>query len=137
VFGADDTACAAPLLELSSPEQCVQVNPAADKLRVGAAISGDGKCTPSGGMSQGSVTAQKPITVCCQYPGKRRRFPAPPAKPSGPHPFTRFAALTRVLTPGDQSLFARAFMRSPSVRQMRGRTPARFAGVTGQACVTG
>jgi hypothetical protein len=65
VFGADDTSCAAPLLELSSPEQCVQVNPAADKLRVGAAISGDGKCTPSGGMSQGSVTAQKPVTVCC------------------------------------------------------------------------
>src|SRR6478736_6708656 len=27
-------------------------------------------------------------------PGKRRRFPAPPAKPSGPPPFTRFASLT-------------------------------------------
>jgi hypothetical protein len=67
VFSVDDTACAAPLLALSSEGQCVEVNPAADKLRLGAAISGDGKCAPSGGASQGDVTAQKPVTVCCAH----------------------------------------------------------------------
>jgi hypothetical protein len=65
VFNSSDTSCSAPLLELTSANQCVQVNPAADKLRVGASISGDGKCTASGGVSQGSVTAAKPVTVCC------------------------------------------------------------------------
>jgi hypothetical protein len=67
VFATDDSTCAAPLLELSSAGQCVQVNPTADKLRLGAAISGDGKCTPSGGASQGDVTAKKPVTVCCAH----------------------------------------------------------------------
>jgi hypothetical protein len=65
VFDDSDTSCATPVLELASAGQCVQVNPASDKLRVGAAISGDGKCTPSGGVSQGEVKASKPVTVCC------------------------------------------------------------------------
>jgi hypothetical protein len=66
VFNASDTSCSAPLLQLSSPNQCVEVNPSADKLRVGASITGDGKCAPSGGKSQGTVTADKPLTVCCE-----------------------------------------------------------------------
>jgi len=65
VFNDSDTSCSSPLLELTSANQCVQVNPASDKLRIGASITGDGKCTPSGGASQGSVTAAKPVTVCC------------------------------------------------------------------------
>jgi hypothetical protein len=67
VFNSADTACSAPLLQITSPNQCAQVNPAADKLRVGASIAGDGKCTPSGGASQGTVTAAKPVTVCCEH----------------------------------------------------------------------
>jgi hypothetical protein len=67
VFNSTDTGCTAPLLQITSPNQCVQVNPAADKLRVGGTIAGDGKCTPSGGASQGAVSAAKPVTVCCEH----------------------------------------------------------------------
>jgi hypothetical protein len=65
VFNSADTNCATPVLKLTSPEQCAQVNPSADKLRVGTTLSGDGKCTASGGATQGSVAGTKPITVCC------------------------------------------------------------------------
>jgi hypothetical protein len=65
VYGDTDTTCATPLLALSSANQCVQVNPVGDMLRVGAAISGDGKCTPGGGTHQGEVTPKTPLTVCC------------------------------------------------------------------------
>jgi hypothetical protein len=65
VFNSTDTSCATPLLEVSEVDQCVQVNPSSDKLRVGATISGDGHCAPSGGASSGAITATKPITVCC------------------------------------------------------------------------
>jgi hypothetical protein len=65
VFSAADTACASPILKLTSADQCVGVNPAMDKLRVGATIDGDGSCTPSGGTSQGTVTGSDAITVCC------------------------------------------------------------------------
>jgi hypothetical protein len=65
VFNAADTACASPIVALTSADQCVQVNPAMDKLRVGASITGDGSCTPSGGTSQGSVSGTDAISVCC------------------------------------------------------------------------
>lgn len=66
VFNADDADCASPLLELSSADQCVQVNPDAGKLRVGAMISGDSSsCSASGGESRGEVTPDQPLTVCC------------------------------------------------------------------------
>jgi hypothetical protein len=65
VFNAADTTCASPIVKLTSADQCVQVNPALDKLRVGATIDGDGSCTPSGGMSQGKVAGSDAITVCC------------------------------------------------------------------------
>jgi hypothetical protein len=65
VFNADDTSCATPLLELSSEDQCVQVNPKDGKLRVGAMISGGGACTASGGESSGDVSADDAVTLCC------------------------------------------------------------------------
>jgi len=65
VFNADDQSCASPVLELKSEGQCVQVNPSAGKLRVGAALSGGGNCEPEGGEAHGEVTANKPVTVCC------------------------------------------------------------------------
>ncbi|HEX4352816.1 MAG TPA: hypothetical protein VHZ95_07885 [Polyangiales bacterium] len=65
VFADSDTTCTMPLLSLSSPDQCVQVNPVGNMLRVGAAISGDGKCTPTGGQPQGQLQPTNPITVCC------------------------------------------------------------------------
>jgi hypothetical protein len=65
VFTDADTSCATPIVELTSPDQCLQVNPAMDKLRVGASITGDGACTPSGGASQGAVSGADALTVCC------------------------------------------------------------------------
>jgi hypothetical protein len=65
VFNAGDTACASPIIKLTSPDQCVQVNPAMDKLRVGVTLESDGTCTPSGGMSQGDVKGSDAVTVCC------------------------------------------------------------------------
>jgi hypothetical protein len=65
VFNAADTTCASPIVALTSADQCVQVNPSADKLRVGASITGDGSCTPSGGATQGAVSGSDEITVCC------------------------------------------------------------------------
>jgi hypothetical protein len=65
VFNADDTACASPIIKLTSPDQCVQVNPAMGKLRVGVSLEAGGSCTPSGGMSQGDVTGSDAVTVCC------------------------------------------------------------------------
>jgi hypothetical protein len=66
VFNADDTSCASPIIKLTSAEQCVQVNPSADKLRVGATIEGDGACKASGGESGGGVSGSRPVTVCCE-----------------------------------------------------------------------
>jgi hypothetical protein len=66
VFNATDTSCASPIIKLTSAGQCVQVNPSADKLRVGATIEGDGACTPGGGASSGGVSGSKPVTVCCE-----------------------------------------------------------------------
>jgi hypothetical protein len=65
VFNAADTTCASPIVALTSADQCVQVNPSLDKLRVGASITGDGSCTPSGGATQGAVSGSDEITVCC------------------------------------------------------------------------
>ena len=66
IFNADDTDCASPVLELSSANECVQVNPSAGKLRVGAMISGDGgECSASGGESRGEAVADQAVTVCC------------------------------------------------------------------------
>jgi hypothetical protein len=65
VFNAGDTSCASPIIKLTNPGQCVQVNPSADKLRVGATIEGDGACKPSGGESTGGVRGSRPVTVCC------------------------------------------------------------------------
>jgi hypothetical protein len=65
VFNADDTACTTPIIKLTSPDQCVQVNPANNKLRVGVTLQGAQTCAPSGGMSQGDVTGSEPVTVCC------------------------------------------------------------------------
>jgi hypothetical protein len=65
VYNADDSSCATPLLELSSEDQCVQVNPKDGKLRVGAMISGGGACKASGGESSGDVSADDPVTLCC------------------------------------------------------------------------
>ena len=66
VFNAGDSSCAAPIITLNAEGQCVQVNPSMDKLRVGASISGDGSCKPSGGVSQGEVSGADAITVCCR-----------------------------------------------------------------------
>ena len=65
VFNLDDTSCASPVLELSSVDQCAQINPVMGKLRVGAMTTGGGACSASGGESRGAVTASKPVTVCC------------------------------------------------------------------------
>jgi hypothetical protein len=65
VFNADDTSCATPLLELSISDQFEQVNPKDGKLRVGAMISGGGACKASGGESSGDVSAEDPVTLCC------------------------------------------------------------------------
>jgi hypothetical protein len=66
VFNAADTSCASPIIKLTSADQCVQVNPSADKLRVGATVSGDGTCKASGGESSGAVSGSEPVTVCCE-----------------------------------------------------------------------
>ena len=66
VFNDGDTSCSTPLLQLDRADQCVQVNPANDRLRVGASIDGDGTCAASGGQAQGSVTGSKAVTVCCE-----------------------------------------------------------------------
>jgi len=65
VYNADDTGCTTPSLELKSEGQCVAVNASAGKLRVAAAISGDGSCVAEGGQSRGDVRGAKPVTVCC------------------------------------------------------------------------
>ncbi|HKU38240.1 MAG TPA: hypothetical protein VJR89_08835 [Polyangiales bacterium] len=66
VFNAGDTSCASPIIKLTSAGQCVQVNPSADKLRVGATIEGDGACDASGGTSSGGVSGKDALTVCCE-----------------------------------------------------------------------
>lgn len=66
VFNAADTSCQSPIIKLTSAGQCVQVNPNADKLRVGATIEGDGACSASGGESSGGVSGSEPVTVCCE-----------------------------------------------------------------------
>jgi len=66
VFNAADTSCASPIIKLTSADQCVQVNPSGDKLRVGATIEGDGACAASGGESRGGVSARQPVTLCCE-----------------------------------------------------------------------
>jgi hypothetical protein len=66
VFDPSDAMCKTPVLTLSSVDQCVQANVSAGALRVGAEVTGDGKCTPSGGDSAGDVTASAPLTVCCK-----------------------------------------------------------------------
>lgn len=66
VFNAGDTSCATPIVRLTSADQCVQVNPSADRLRVGATITGDGACTAGGGQSEGAVSGTDPVSVCCR-----------------------------------------------------------------------
>jgi hypothetical protein len=65
IFNSGDTSCTAPILEIVDANQCVQVNPASDKLRVGVSIEAAGQCTASGGDGRGEVSATRPITVCC------------------------------------------------------------------------
>ncbi|HEX2679600.1 MAG TPA: hypothetical protein VHM19_23280 [Polyangiales bacterium] len=65
VFDASDTSCSTPLVSLNSEDQCVQVNPSNDKLRIGASVTGTGDCTPQGGSPTGDVTAEDAVTVCC------------------------------------------------------------------------
>ena len=65
IFGADDTTCATPVLELTSTGQCAQVNPVMGKLRVGSTVSGDASCTAAGGETRGAVAGAMPLTVCC------------------------------------------------------------------------
>jgi hypothetical protein len=65
VFASSDTMCDEPIITLTGENQCVQVNPSNNQLRVGVTIEGTGECTPSGGEPQGSVKGTDPITVCC------------------------------------------------------------------------
>jgi hypothetical protein len=65
VYNQADAMCASPLLQLSAVDQCAQINPQQGKLRLGVEIKGAGACAAAGGESTGGVTADQPITMCC------------------------------------------------------------------------
>ncbi|HTU57544.1 MAG TPA: hypothetical protein VMF89_03905, partial [Polyangiales bacterium] len=66
VYNIDDLSCTMPLLQLSSAEQCAQINPDNGRLRVGATITGTGTCAATGGQSLGTVTPEDAVTMCCE-----------------------------------------------------------------------
>ncbi len=66
VYDTTDTSCAsAPVVTLAE-NQCAQVNPSSDKLRVGVGITGAPGCSSGGGQPQGAVSASGAVTVCCE-----------------------------------------------------------------------
>jgi hypothetical protein len=66
IFDDADTSCAqTPLATKTSAGECVTVTPSSGKIRVGAAISGTGTCTPGGGQPTGTTSASGPVTACC------------------------------------------------------------------------
>ncbi len=64
-FDPSDTSCTSPMLTQAGG-QCIQISPVSNKLRLGVGISGIPQCAVSGGTAQGTVSADDPVTVCCE-----------------------------------------------------------------------